>query len=80
LNDPSIPLCDLEVRGSAPEWFRWALSRPRQSRRVIVEGCPIHYLFWDAEPATSVDRGLLFVHGGGAHANWWSFIAPYFTQ
>jgi pimeloyl-ACP methyl ester carboxylesterase len=26
------------------------------------------------------NRGLLFVHGGGAHANWWSFIAPYFTR
>src|SRR6266849_2863167 len=30
--------------------------------------------------AEASDRGLLFVHGGGAHANWWSFIAPYLTR
>jgi pimeloyl-ACP methyl ester carboxylesterase len=24
--------------------------------------------------------GLLFVHGGGAHANWWRFIAPFFSH
>jgi pimeloyl-ACP methyl ester carboxylesterase len=76
----SIELPDLAVRASAPEWFRWALSRPKRSRRVIVEDCPIHYLSWDGEPETSSDRGLLFVHGGGAHAYWWSFIAPYFVR
>ncbi len=64
----------------APEWFRWAISRPQQSRSVVVEGCPIHYLLWQAEPGTSIGRGLLFVHGGGAHAYWWGFIAPYFTR
>ena len=71
---------ELEVRAPAPAWFRWAIARPKQSRRVVVQGCPIHYLFWPAEPATGNDRGLLFVHGGGAHANWWTFIAPYFTR
>ncbi len=80
MSDPSIPLRDLEVRAPAPEWFRWAISRPKQSRHVVVEDCPIHYLFWPTQPSTAVDRGLLFVHGGGAHANWWSFIAPYFTR
>ncbi|MEC8201787.1 MAG: alpha/beta hydrolase, partial [Pseudomonadota bacterium] len=24
--------------------------------------------------------GLLFIHGGGAHAHWWSFIAPFFAE
>ncbi len=76
----SVSVRDLEIRASAPDWFRWAISRPKQSRRVIVEGCPIHYLFWPAEPQSSIDRGLLFVPGGGAHANWWSFIAPYFMR
>ena len=80
MSDASTSLGDLEVRAPAPEWFRWAVSRPKQSRRVIVLDCPIHYLFWPVEPASSTDRGLLFVHGGGAHANWWSFIAPYFTR
>jgi pimeloyl-ACP methyl ester carboxylesterase len=47
---------------------------------VTVDGCPIHYLLWAAEPKPLRGRGLLFVHGGGAHANWWTFIAPYFMR
>ena len=78
--DTSAPAAGSELRATAPDWFLWAISRPKQSRRVTVQDCPIHYLFWPVEPATSIDRGLLFVHGGGAHANWWTFIAPYFTR
>jgi pimeloyl-ACP methyl ester carboxylesterase len=80
LSNAPIPSRNLEVRAPAPEWFRWATSRPKQSRRVVVDDCAIHYLFWPAELTTAIHRGLLFVHGGGAHANWWSFIAPYFTR
>jgi pimeloyl-ACP methyl ester carboxylesterase len=68
-----------QVRAPTPEWFRWAISQPHESRWVTVEGCPIHYLLW-AEPRPLRGRGLLFVHGGGAHANWWTFIAPYFMR
>ena len=78
--DTSAPVAEVELRATAPDWFSWAISRPKQSRRVVVQDCPIHYLFWPVEPATSIGRGLLLVHGGGAHANWWTFIAPYFTR
>jgi pimeloyl-ACP methyl ester carboxylesterase len=70
----------LIVQSPAPDWFRHAVAVPKQSRSVVVEGCPIHYLLWPAEPEATRQRGLLFVHGGGAHANWWSFITPYFTR
>jgi len=46
----------------------------------MVAGCRIHYLFWARELARPGERGLLFVHGGGAHSHWWSYIAPYFTR
>jgi pimeloyl-ACP methyl ester carboxylesterase len=46
----------------------------------MVAGCRVHYLLWAREPARSGGRGLLFVHGGGAHSHWWSDIAPYFTR
>jgi pimeloyl-ACP methyl ester carboxylesterase len=78
--DTPAPVAEVELRATAPDWFSWAISRPTQSRRVVVQDCPIHYLFWPVEPATSIGRGLLLVHGGGAHANWWTFIAPYFTR
>jgi pimeloyl-ACP methyl ester carboxylesterase len=70
----------LAVQLPAPDWFHWAVGRPKESRFVTVEDCPIHYLRWRAEPEATLGRGILFVHGGGAHANWWSFIAPYFTR
>jgi pimeloyl-ACP methyl ester carboxylesterase len=57
---------------SPPRWFQTALAAPREDVVVDVEGVPIHYLRWG-------DRGkpgLLLVHGGAAHAQWWSFIGP----
>lgn len=65
---------------SAPAWFRWALAQPVTSNIVDVDGCPIHYLLWPQDNEREHGRGLLFVHGGGAHANWWRFIAPFFTR
>jgi len=80
LSDTSVPAGHLAIRAAAPDWFRWAITRPKQSRWVAVEGCPIHHLFWAAEQESAIGRGLLFVHGGGAHARRWSFIAPYFMR
>ena len=58
----------------APAWFKKALSTPVEDRSVSGEGCAVHYLRWgeDGRP------GIVFVHGGAAHAHWWSFIAPLF--
>lgn len=63
----------------APAWFTSAIERPVESRTVTVADCPIHYLLWPGDSPRAVRRGLLFVHGGAAHANWWRFIAPFFT-
>lgn len=80
MNSPSIPADYLQIRAPAPAWFQWAVGQPKQSRFVTVDGCPIHFLLWPAAPNAARKRGILLVHGGGAHANWWSFIAPYFTR
>ena len=70
----------LAVRAPTPEWFDWALAEPRESRTVTVDGCLIHYLLWPGDPERAGRRGLLLVHGGGAHANWWTFIAPFLAR
>jgi pimeloyl-ACP methyl ester carboxylesterase len=53
-------------------------SQPTESHTVDVDGCAVAYLSWNAgelhKPA------LLFVHGFVAHARWWSFVAPHFTE
>ncbi len=75
-----IPPENLEVRAAAPAWFRWAIDQPHTAHSVEVDGCDINYLLWPGADETANRRGILLVHGGGAHANWWSFIAPYFTR
>ena len=56
----------------APTWFTEALAAPREEHVVEVEGCPIHTFRWGERGRP----GLVLVHGGAAHAHWWSFIAP----
>ncbi len=59
----------------APRWFTRALDVPYTDGRVVVGDCAIHYLAM-GEP----DRpGLVFVHGGGAHAHWWRPVAATFA-
>ncbi len=58
----------------APPWFRTALNVPFTDDAVDVDGCSVHYLAW-GRPGR---RGLVFVHGGGAHAHWWTHIAATF--
>jgi pimeloyl-ACP methyl ester carboxylesterase len=60
---------------TAPEWFTKALAAPRTSHFVDVAGCSIHYLRW----GDGTKPGLVLVHGGAAHAEWWSFLAPLLT-
>ena len=63
-----------------PGWFSRALAAPFSDRTVEVDGVPIHYLYWaGAEDGAAAKRpGLVFVHGNGAHAHWWTFLAPFF--
>jgi pimeloyl-ACP methyl ester carboxylesterase len=59
----------------APAWFDAALADAPERSRIAVDGAEIELLTWG-----EVGRpGLLFLHGNGAHADWWSFIAPFFT-
>ena len=59
----------------APSWFSRALSVPIERGTVDVDG-PINFLAWGT-PGT---RGLVFVHGGGAHAHWWTHVAATFAD
>lgn len=72
----------LQADDSAPDWFKRAVNTPVKSNYVIVDDCAIHYLTWEVNdsPRHPQKPGLLFIHGGGAHANWWRFIAPSFID
>jgi len=59
----------------APTWFQKAIDAPYEDCTVEVAGCPIHYLKW----GEAGRPGIVLVHGGAAHAHWWTFIAPQLT-
>ncbi len=59
-----------------PAWFERAIATPFAEGVVHAEGARIHYLHW----GTRGQPGLMLVHGGAAHAHWWSFLAPLLTS
>jgi pimeloyl-ACP methyl ester carboxylesterase len=60
----------------SPKWFKDALDRAPERSFVPVEGADIELLTWGEVGKP----GLIFVHGNSAHADWWSFIAPFFAD
>lgn len=69
-SDAIVPL------DGAPDWFVEALSVPFTDEFVTVGERRIHYLAW-GRPGR---RGLVFVHGGGANAHWWTHVAARFAD
>jgi pimeloyl-ACP methyl ester carboxylesterase len=63
-------------RQDRPAWFEEALARAPSPGRVVVAGCEVAYLAWGA-PGQPV---LVLVHGGAAHAHWWSHLAPFLAE
>jgi pimeloyl-ACP methyl ester carboxylesterase len=79
LGDPALvsPLAALKgERPAAPAWFDHALAIQPERCFVDIDGAAIEALTWGEAGAP----GLLFLHGNGAHADWWSFIAPFFAK
>lgn len=59
----------------APAWFDAALAHEPERSEVEVEGARVEVLAWGERGRP----GLMFLHGGAAHADWWSFVAPFFA-
>lgn len=76
-NGPIRPLAGLGgEKPAAPAWFDWAVGQPSEEGSVSVDGAAIRYSAW-GEPGR---RGLVFIHGGRAHRNWWRPFAPFFAE
>ena len=63
-------------RPPAPDWFEAAISTRYHTQFLERDGRKVHYQTW-GDPSRP---GLLLVHGNGAHAHWWDFVAPYFLN
>jgi pimeloyl-ACP methyl ester carboxylesterase len=60
----------------APRWFEKAVAHAPERSWTTVEGARIETLTWGQVGKP----GLLLLHGNRAHADWWSFIAPFFAD
>ena len=61
--DPDVP---------APDWFARAVGTVPETSDVTVAGARVRLLAWGRRS----DPTLVLVHGGAAHAHWWSPLAP----
>lgn len=66
---PSKEIIDFE-----PKWFKEALAVPVQDKFAAFKGADLHYRQWQGPSADAPN--MVMVHGGGAHARWYDFIAP----
>jgi len=60
----------------APAWFDAAIAQEAERSLITVDGGKIELLAWGEVGKP----GLIFVHGNSAHADWWSFIAPFLAN
>ena len=59
-----------------PAWFTKAIAHEPERTFVPVDGANIEMLTWGQVGKP----GLILVHGNSAHADWWSFIAPFLAD
>jgi len=77
LRRPPAPLKEFGgAKPPAPAWFDKALKHPFETGTSTVEGARIHWKAWGERGK----RGLILVHGGVAHKDWWDSIAPFLAD
>lgn len=59
-----------------PSWFTDAMSETPQELTIPVAGASLQGLAWGERGR----RGLLLLHGNGAHVHWWRPFAPFFSR
>jgi pimeloyl-ACP methyl ester carboxylesterase len=64
------------LKPPAPAWFERVVTDEPERDFVEVEGARVETLAWGERGKP----GLLLLHGGAAHADWWSFTGPFFAS
>ena len=76
-SNPMAPLAAFRgQKPPAPPWFERVVAIEPERSFVAVEGAAVETLAWGERGKP----GLVFLHGGAAHGDWWSFIAPFFAR
>lgn len=76
-NDYVRPIEHLKgAKPPAPDWFARAIATPSEEGAVETGDAKLRYSAWGERGR----RGLVFIHGGRAHRNWWRPFAPFFSE
>ncbi len=75
IEDPYLLARYRGARPASPAWFTQAIANTPARTFFQHDGANIELLTWGERGLP----GLLFLHGNGAHADWWSHIAPFFS-
>lgn len=71
---PLVPFAG--AKPPAPAWFDQAIGEAPERATHRGAGVTIETLSWGERGRP----GLLMLHGGSAHADWWSYLAPFFAR
>jgi len=73
----SGPLTPYEGREPpAPAWFHKAVAQAPRPFKAQCDGIALNCLEWGDRSKP----GIVLIHGNGAHAWWWAFVAPYLAE
>lgn len=71
------PLTPYEGREPpSPDWFKRAIAIEPRPFKAVCDGFTLNCLEWGDRSKP----GLVLIHGNGAHAWWWAFVAPYLAE
>lgn len=74
---PPAPLIQFAgEKPPAPDWFAKALEKTTETGSVIVDDATVCWKAWGERGMP----GLILVHGGVAHKDWWDSIAPFLAE
>lgn len=76
--DNSAGAISYQTDAAAPQWFIDNIRDLGESITIEVDGRAVHMLGWNLAKRNLPT--LMLVHGFGAHAHWWSFLAPFFRD
>lgn len=63
-------------RPDTPDWFERALAEPSESGASTVDGASVKWKAWGKRGKP----GLILIHGGVAHKQWWDALGPHLAR
>ena len=60
----------------SPRWFFHTIAKAPERLTAVSGGVQLNVLRW----GDKAKPGIVLLHGNGAHAWWWAFIAPYLAE